>query len=124
MVSEARKARRLANQATPIEIILDRRRDAWKKRCEEAEAKLALVDPKAVSASIFALEKEIIKYKNLYVFFKKKGEEKDKEIELKKNRIQELSKLIDVYKFRIRAQLNYFDPQQSDIKYVKDTKDA
>lgn len=126
MVSPSKIKRRERNARLTPEQMAWERRDKWKSRAEIAEAsnrtlqrKIARMEAAgrnlAVPApltpgSVLALEKEILKYKNLYVFFKSKGERTTKELELRKERIRELSVLTDRLKYRNKALLNYFDP--------------
>lgn len=128
MTSPSKIKRRERNARLTPEQMAWERRDRWKARAEVAEASnrilqrkiarmeaagrnLAVPTPVTLTpASVLNLEKDVLKYKNLYTFFKTKGERMLKELDVKKERVKELTTLTDRLKYRNKALLDYFDP--------------
>lgn len=98
--------KKIDNERKDIIDLISERRDEWKRKCEEAEAKIATMDDKAIKA----LDIEYRKINNLHIYYKSKAEHYQKEVETGKERIAALSEMISVLKVRLNRITSYFNP--------------
>lgn len=120
MVSEAKKIKRSINAKKSYNDLVSERRDKWKARALAAEMELRQVKALQKPASLLNLEKEVLKYKNLYTFHRCRNEARDKTENSLKERVSALRDELNRAKYRSRTLLYYFSPPDSDVVFAEE----